>query len=311
MEVFLCLCSGAVAWVCAYAMLGDVAGSPRDSVRRLTQAVGRGLLVPLSRTDLVVWLLRRDEWRCVCHGVASRTRSLWDRPPSLAEASALLLLVLASLPALGLITSRSVIGGVVLGLAGVAWVVAWGARSSKRRQRELADEMPGVFRTLSVALGSGQTLAQAISYLGAHEKGPAARGFRMASLRLRCGASAEEALDRLAEEVPAPGMDLLVTALTISQRTGSPLKDLFQHAARLVERQRELDRELSVKTAQVRMSARVVCLLPLLLVAILSLISPDFQEGIATPTGLACVAVAALMDASALAIMRRLMKGVA
>ena len=107
-----------------------------------------------------------------------------------------------------------------------------------------------------------------------------------------------------------PGVGLLVTALSISQRTGSPLRELFQRSANLVESHRQMERELVVKTAQVRLSARVVCLLPLALVGILSLISPDFQEGAATPLGMGCLLVALAMDGAALVIMRRLMKEV-
>ena len=82
-----------------------------------------------------------------------------------------------------------------------------------------------------------------------------------------------------------PGIGLLVTALVIAQRTGSPLRGLFQSSAQLVERQGEYERMLAVKTAQVRLSVRIVCLLPVLLVCVLSLISPDFQHGLATVPG--------------------------
>jgi tight adherence protein B len=96
----------------------------------------------------------------------------------------------------------------------------------------------------------------------------------------------------------------------ISQRTGSPLMALFQRSAVLVERQGEFERLLSVKTAQVRLSARIVCLLPAVMVAGLSLISHDFQHGLLTPVGMGSVLVAALMDGVALLIIRRLMEGV-
>lgn len=170
--------------------------------------------------------------------------------------------------------------------------------------------MPGVFRTLAVALASGQTLSQAIEYVGSHGHGPAAEGFARTSLRMRCGTSAEEALALMAGELDAPGVGLLVCALTISQRTGSPLRGLFQRSAQLVERQQEFERTLSVRTAQVRLSVRVVCLLPLLMVGLLSLISVDFQRGLATTAGTLCVVVALGLDAVALLIIRRLMRGV-
>ena len=50
--------------------------------------------------------------------------------------------------------------------------------------------------------------------------------------------------------------------------------------------------------------------LPVLLVAALVLVSPDYRAGVATPVGLGCVLVAALLDVVALSIIRRLMRSV-
>ncbi len=186
----------------------------------------------------------------------------------------------------------------------------WDAAERRRREQELAAEMPGIFRTLSMAMGSGETLAQAIDYVGTHGEGPAERAFLRASMRLRCGVASDEALGSLANELDAPGVGLLVTALLISQRTGSPLRELFQNSATLVERQGEFERMLSVKTAQVRLSVRIVCLLPVVMVVGLSLISVDFQKGLSTLPGMVCLIAAALMDGIALLIIRALMGGV-
>lgn len=200
------------------------------------------------------------------------------------------------------------------GLAAVAGVAlllgAWDARAKAALARELVQEMPAVFRTLSVAMGSGQTLAQAVEYVGAHERGPAAEPFGRLSLRLRCGLGTEEALGLLAKELDAPGVELLATALVVSHRTGSPLRELLARSARLVERQGEFQRLLAVKTAQVRLSVRIVCALPVVLVLLLALISPDFQRGLLTPAGMASVLLALAMDALALVIIRKLMRGV-
>ena len=51
-------------------------------------------------------------------------------------------------------------------------------------------------------------------------------------------------------------------------------------------------------------------LLPLLLVAVLSLISPDFQQGLGTVPGTVSDLVALRMDGTALLIIRRLLQGV-
>lgn len=250
--------------------------------------------------------------RCVRELSESLSERLSDGGVSLDRRSSAAALFVGALVA-------SLLGGIFFGSPIAVLAVAAGlvgamlARDSSIRQRERREAlgaMPGIYRTLSVALGSGQTLSQAVAYVGAHEHGKVARVFARMSLRLRCGASTEEAVDLLARELSVPGAGLLATALVISHRTGSPLRDLLLRSAALAERQEEFERTLGVKTAQVRLSVRIVCLLPVVMMGLLALMSPDFQAGLATPVGIGCVTVASALDAIALVVIRRLMRGV-
>lgn len=263
----------------------------------------------LAHTVSVNRLLSYDAFQESARALAHRAQTR-RHPPSVNEAAAWLVLIVVTGAVLGGLFSRSIVGAVMVP---VGMVVAMKVRVTRQRQvraRQLAMSMPGVLRTMATALESGYTLVQAVEYVGLHERSFAAQSFARASLRLRCGMSVDMALDELSRELPAPGVDLMVTALSISQRTGSPLRDLLQRSARLVEQQGEFERMLSVRTAQVRLSIRIVCCLPPLTVAILALISPDFQQGLCSASGIACLVVAAAMDAIALLIIRRIMEGV-
>ena len=46
------------------------------------------------------------------------------------------------------------------------------------------------------------------------------------------------------------------------------------------------------------------------MIGVLTLISPDFQRGLLTPSGMGCVLVAMMLDGTALVLIRRLMRGV-
>lgn len=175
---------------------------------------------------------------------------------------------------------------------------------------EIAHMMPSIFRTIAVALGSGLTLSQSIEYVSKHTEGVVSESFCIADMQIKCGFPIEEAIEDLAERLDAPGINLLASALVISHRTGSPLKNLLQKTAELVELQEKNQRLMATKTAQVRLSARIVCLLPVVLLIILSLVSPDFQKGLFTPSGVICTVIAMVMDCIALLIIRSIMRGV-
>lgn len=225
------------------------------------------------------------------------------------EAAGLLACGLLASAVLGLVVAGVVGAGICL--AGAVAILQWWAASFReRRATALARQVPDAFRSLAAALGSGKTLAQAISYVGTHLEGELGREFGRASLAVACGAAASDALDELAERVRAPGVELMVCALTVSSRTGAPLQGLFLRSANLAERRFALARELDAKTAQARLSSRIVCVLPAGLIGALALLSPDFRLGLATPVGAGCVAAAAMLDALALFVIRRILRGV-
>lgn len=201
--------------------------------------------------------------------------------------------------------------GFLIGVAALWGVLFyWAYTKERKRQAEIASQVPDAFRSLASALASGRTLSQAIAYVGSSSKGLLNKEFRKASLKVCCGTSAAEALSELPQNIDAPGISLMVMALQISARTGAPLQSLFTRSAYLSEQRFGLERELRAKTAQVRLSARLVTTLPVVLVFLLVLLSSDYRAGIETQIGTLCVLGAALLDIAALVIIWRLMKGV-
>lgn len=205
--------------------------------------------------------------------------------------------------------AQSWMGLLVGTVAACVTIAIWGASLRRTRHRALESEMPRVFRSLAASLAAGRTLPQALATLGKN-RDATAEAFGRAALAMACGFSATDALTQLARELDTPGGELLVAALLVSYRSGSPLMGLFQRAALIVEKESELERQLNVKTAQVRLSVRVVCVLPALMVGILTLISPDFRAGLSTEAGRACLALAVLLDLVAIIVVRRLMASV-
>lgn len=308
MEALLLVAAAGSAAAAASAMpwLGE-APAPLAAERLVRNALRRALelirLLGASRAAGV--LLGMSGWQELAGEATSRAeRAGVTLEPGDAVAAAVAAAVCA-----GAMASVLFDTWLMLPLALVALFVgvpALSARHAVLRRREANAAMPAVFRTLSVAMGAGMTLVQAAEYAGARAGGAVGEAFARLALRLRCGVATETALSELSDELHTPGAGLLSTALAISHRTGSPLQGLFQRSAALVERQGEFERLLAVKTAQVRLSVRVVCLLPAVMVALLAAISPDFQKGLSTPAGAGTVALAALLDVAAVAIIRRL-----
>ena len=208
---------------------------------------------------------------------------------------------------LGGVLSNSLLG-VAVGI--IVWIAVLGSlakRYANSKAKREAEQMPQVLRALSASLSAGKSIQQAIEYVGMHLSDPFGREFLQASFEIRGGCTVEEAVNALSDRVGAPGCALLATALSISQKTGSPLEELFESTSRMVSASVSLQKELEVKTSQARLSARVVSIIPFILMGLLTLISPDYRAGLMTSAGAVCICLSVLLDSLALVILRVLM----
>lgn len=308
MALVMCLACGLLAGASVWALVCDDGLNATSAHLQLVERMVARAMRAMASSHVVELLIKRETFRAVASELLVHApKDMWG---TLEEAGAALLVGFGVTTLAGGLLFRSVLGALVIAVVLVVAMRSFVLASRAKETRLLAEEMPSVFRTLATALESGNTLVQAIDYVGLHERGLVAKAFARASLGLRCSMSVDETLARLRAELNAPGIDLMATALSISQRTGSPLRDLFRRSALLVERQEELERTLAVRTAQVRLSVRVVCGLPAIMIGLLLLISPDFRQGIATVPGVACLALAAVMDGIALLWIRHILEGV-
>lgn len=207
----------------------------------------------------------------------------------------------------GLVVSCSALGAAAAALMFVMLLGIYISRKEGKNRDAVIQQMPHVLRTLSSALASGKSLQQAIVYIASATAEPLASEFVQTSFELQSGRPLDQSVDALCQRVDAPGIALIGTALQISQRTGSPLSELFSRTARMLTESVHMRQELQVKTAQARMSARIVALVPLVLVCFLTLLSPEYRSGLGSASGKACLCLAFLLDMGALLWVRRLM----
>lgn len=183
---------------------GRLGTSPKSLLRRKVMRYVRVLLGALGASRVVNALDSTDSWHALGEEIVVSARGgqggsgSWTLPEGLVRTSgqgvaavivgdALLALVLC-------LVALSPIGVPIAIAVALAGVPIWHQAQLRRIERELTQEMPGVFRTLAMAIGSGETLAQAIEYLGAHEGGACrealCKGLASNEVRGVCGGGA-------------------------------------------------------------------------------------------------------------------------
>lgn len=200
----------------------------------------------------------------------------------------------------------------VCGLAVIACLVAGAAAAvhtaEDRRSAALRDAVPDALRSLGVCFAAGFTLMQTFQQAAREAKGPLRELFAHAAHLLETGAPASEALAVFRARSSVPELSFVAVALDVQHTAGGSLAHILDAAREAVEGELELKRALKVQTAQAKLSARVVSIMPFALIALFSLISSDFLAPFfGSALGLALLGLAVGMQAAGIALVRRML----
>lgn len=209
------------------------------------------------------------------------------------------------------------LGGRLAGLAGsiAATLVALGAptmivrRRNRRRDQATQERLAEAVSLIASAMRSGRSLQQAIE-LAATELDPLLGStFRRLADRIGLGDPMDEAIDAWAGDVGGPDARLVAGVLKLHRRTGGSLAVSLENLAGTLRDRRASSRELESLTAQARLSATILGLLPIGFFLFLSAIARrDLEVAYETPTGLAAIAVGFGLQGAAYVWIRHLLR---
>jgi tight adherence protein B len=160
----------------------------------------------------------------------------------------------------------------VLGLLPLAYL-AW-ARS--RRLRKLQQQLPDALDLITRAMRAGHALSLGIQMLPEEMPEPVAGEFRLVHEQVSFGVSLEQALTNLCERVPLTDYRYFVVSVTIQRQSGGNLTEVLVNLSRLIRERLRLLARVRVLSAEGRMSAWTLTVLPFALGALMYVFNPDF-----------------------------------
>jgi tight adherence protein B len=220
-------------------------------------------------------LMRLPAVRRLC---ASLAEGLREKSPCAQPRSVCELLAAVSLLAALLVLIMAA-NGVLAVMAAIAPWLFLSARTTKSSQKSsglIREQLPDAISAIGMCFSAGFTIQQALALTAAETPEPLGGHLRQCAHDIEVGTAVCDALAALAKRVDCPDMNYLVIALDIQHVTGGSLKDILDGAAASIKESFELSRSLEVQTAQARLSARVVSVMPFILFAILSVIMDGY-----------------------------------
>ena len=277
----------------------------RDDMGGVAWLLRNGMAVtkPLARRLLglaaLAALVREGVWALEERGVETNEEALLS----------LVVAVVALAGAVSALATASVLAGLAVACCAVACLVAWARSAQEGRREALRDAVPEALSSMGACFHSGYSLLQTFRQVAEETEGPLSRLFESAAHRLEVGRSSAEALAVLREGATVSELAFVIVALDVQHQTGGSMQRVLDAASETVEGQVELRRSLRVQTAQARLSARVVSLMPFVLVALFSLVSEDFLDPFfESATGLALLGLALAMEAAGVLAVRRMLR---
>ena len=168
--------------------------------------------------------------------------------------------------------------------------------------------VPDALRSMETCFRAGLSLMQTFEQLAREFDGSLGAAFERVARELETGSTVEEALRTLRQSEGAPELSFVAVALKVQHDAGGSMQRVLAAARDSIEGELELRRSLKVKTAQAKLSAQVVSAMPLVLVAVFSLVSEGFLAPFfSSATGLVLLAAVA-MQVGGIAMVRRTLR---
>ena len=173
---------------------------------------------------------------------------------------------------------------------------------------EMREQVPEALRAMAACSRSGLSLVQSLEETSKECHGPLKRILMIACDRLKLGALTTEALAVMRNTEMIPELKFVAVALNIQHTSGGSISPILESARESVMNEIELLRNLRVQTSQAKLSASIVTLMPFILLALFSFISPNFLGPFfSSPAGIVLFAVAIVMQFSGVMIVRRIL----
>lgn len=151
----------------------------------------------------------------------------------------------------------------------------------RRRSRRLAtmeQQLPEALELMSRALRAGHAVPTTIKIVADEMPEPLAGQFRIVHDEVTYGLPVQEALRNLSCRIPGGDVAYFVVATLIQREVGGNLTEILDVIAAIIRQRHKLLAQVQVYSAEGRLSAWILSLLPIALGAVLYLINPTFME---------------------------------
>jgi tight adherence protein B len=192
------------------------------------------------------------------------------------------------------------LGGPLLGLL-AAVAVPLAARlvvklRISRRQAAFADQLDDSLQLMASSLRAGHSLLRAVDAVSQEAESPTSEEFARLVNETRVGRDLAEALDEVAERTASEDFTWVAQAIAIHREVGGNLAEVLDAVGHTIRERNAIRRQVKALSAEGKLSALVLMLLPFGVIGFISITNPGYLAGFTESlVGYVMLAVAAGM----------------
>lgn len=200
--------------------------------------------------------------------------SSWSVAQLLGYCALVALCAVALIPLLPIPVPLVLAGAAAIGVMPILHVMRLRIKRLKQMERQLPDAVDMIAR----ALRAGHSFAGALGMVGQEMKAPIGPEFRTTFEEINYGVALDEAMTNLAIRVPVADLRYFVIAVLIQRESGGNLAEILDTIGTMVRERLKLFDKIRVLSAEGRLSAWILGLLPFCTAGLILVVNPGFMK---------------------------------
>lgn len=178
--------------------------------------------------------------------------------------------------------AQSAVWGMVSGALLLVLALLFVNNVAARQRKRFETQLPDTLNLLSTSLRAGYSLLQAIEAVGEEASEPTRREFGRAIAEIRLGRQMSDAMSDIAVRMDSVDFEWAVLAIEIQREVGGNLAEVLQTTSETMVQRNRLRREMKALTAEGRISAVILGVMPFALFLFIFLANPGYIEPLVT-----------------------------
>jgi len=167
----------------------------------------------------------------------------------------------------------------------------------KQRMRKFNEQLEDALLSMSSSLKAGFSINQALEVIAQENRRPISFEFNLLIQELRLGVSLDEALEKMTRRLDCPDFELVAVSILTARQTGGELTATLERLAGVIRERVRITARIRALTAQGRMQAVIIALMPFgLLLAMINIVPDMMNAFFSTVVGILCLLSVIVLD---------------